>query len=124
MAFTGGTPNSHSTNTALIELIVDGEIRQTSLPAPPDQRNKGDIWKIDLAEFGFSEMCIKTWDVEGIAVVEDGYDGWLIDSIVTFLRNDGGFSLLSSDIDAFRWVDRNSGTDNMRFDLTLNFEED
>ena len=49
-------------------------------------------------------------------------DGWLINSLVTFLLDDEGlFSLLSSDIDVDVdvWIDGNGGEERQRCDLTL-----
>ena len=121
MAFTGGSEFALTNDPPYIELTVGDEVRAVQLPIVTGlefQINKGDIWAIDLAQFGFTDTCIKQLDVDGIAVLEGGTDGWLINSIVTFLRDDdGSYSLLSSDIDV--WIDGNGGEGQQRFDLTL-----
>lgn len=123
MAFTGGSQNALTNHPPFIELIVEGEIGLVQLPEVTGlefQNDKGDLWAINLGEFGLSTTCIRQRDIEGIAVVEGGTDGWLIDSIVTFLLDvDGNFSLLSSDIDVDRWIDGNGGEERKRFDLTI-----
>ena len=123
MAFTGGSRNAFTTNPPFIELTVDGEteyVQLYDLPGYDYSNNKGDLWKIELSSFGFSNNCIKKWDMDAIALVEGGNDGWLIDSIVTFLHaEDGTFTLLSSDIDVYQWIDGNGGSSLERFNLTM-----
>ena len=123
MAFTGGTQNALTNHPPFIQLTVGGEIGMVQLPEVTGlefQNDKGDLWAIDLNDFGLSSACIRQRDIEGIAVVEGGTDGWLIDSIVTFLLDeDGNFTLLSRDIDVDRWIDGNGGDERKRFDLTL-----
>jgi hypothetical protein len=123
MAFTGGSEFALTNDPPYIELTVGDETIAVQLPIVTGlefQIFKGDIWVIDLAQFGFTDACITQWDVDGIAVLEGGTDGWLINSIVTFLLDDdGSYSLLSSDIDVDVWIDGNSGEEQQRFDLTL-----
>ena len=125
MAFTGDSPNSRTSDQHLLELTVAGEVRQVALPVVTGlefQRNKGDKWAFALGDFGFTETCIGNWDVDGIAIVEDGTDGWLINSVVTLLQDDDGYvSLLSSDIDVDAWIDGNGGEERKRFDLTIDY---
>lgn len=123
MAYTGGSINALTKHPPFIELTVGGKVGLVQLQIVTGLEfalNKGDMWTIDLTDFGFTDKCIRKRDVDRIAVVEGGTDGWLIDTIVTFLLDeDGSFSLLSSDIDVDVWIDGNSGEERKRFDLTL-----
>ena len=124
MAFTGGSTNALTTDPPSVELIVGNEVRSVTLPTVTGleyQRNKGDIWAINMADFGFTDTCIRQGDIDGIAIVEGGTDGWLIDSIVIILQDeDGLFSLLSSEIGVNTWIDGNGGQERRRLDLNLN----
>ena len=124
MAFTGGSTNALTTDPPSVELRVGNEVRSVTLPTVTGleyQRNKGDIWAINMTEFGFTDTCIRQGDIDGIAIVEGGTDGWLIDSIVIILQDeDGLFSLLSSEIGVNTWIDGNGGQERRRLDLNLN----
>lgn len=106
-----------------IEMKVNGVVRKGNLPNLPGndfQRNKGDLWKISVPSFGFSDSCIRKSEIERIALEEDNNDGWHIDSIVTFVGTaNGQFELATMDMNSFRWVDGNAGTAARRFVLTL-----
>ena len=123
MAFTGGSTNALTNDPPSVELTVGGEVSSVTLPTLSGnefQQNKGDMWYLDLNDFGFTDTCIRQWDVDGIAIVEGGTDGWLIESIVTFLQDkEGEFSLLSSDIGVNAWIDGNGGAERRRVDLTI-----
>ena len=70
------------------------------------QKNKGDLWKIDFSDFGFTDGCITIGEISGVSIVENGNDGWNIDSIVTLVKDDEcGVEVLTLDLDVFRWVD-------------------
>ena len=124
MAFTDGNTYAYTRNYPFIELTVDGETQSVQLPGLEEftfKRNKGDLFKIELSDFNFVADCIQKRDVDKVAVVAGGTDGWLIDSIVTFLRaeEDDSFTLLSSDIDVDQWIDGNGGDSQRRLDLTI-----
>ena len=122
MAYTGRNRNAFTTDTPDVELQVGEEIKSVILPELPGEEfiaNKGDLWRIDLADFGFTDTCVTKGDVQRITLVEGGNDGWLIDSVVTFLRTEDSFTLLSSDIDVNRWIDGNGGSELERFNLTI-----
>ena len=105
-----------------MELQVGEEIKSVTLPELPGEEfvtNKGDLWRINLSDFGFTDTCITKGDVQRITLVEGGNDGWLIDSVVTFLRTEDSFTLLSSDIDVSRWIDGNGGSELERFNLSI-----
>jgi hypothetical protein len=123
MAFTDDVRNSQTRHPPFMELTVGGEAQLAQLPAVTGrefQQGKGDLWAIDIIDFGFTDSCINKQDIDGVAVVEGGTDGWKIDSIVTFVRDvDGEFELLSTDIGVNRWIDGNFGPERERFDLSL-----
>jgi hypothetical protein len=55
-----------------------------------------------------------------VSIVENGNDGWNIDSITTLLKdNRGGVELLTQDLDVFRWIDGDDLQQYRRFDITL-----
>ena len=84
------------------------------------QKNKGDLWKIDFSDFGFTDGCITIGEISGVSIVENGNDGWNIDSIVTLVKDDdGGVEVLTQDLDVFRWIDGDDLPQYRRFDLTL-----
>ena len=124
MAFTDEATNSFTSDFPTIELTVDEETQSVQLPGLEGLSftiNKGDLFTIELSDFGFEADCIKKWDVDEVAVVAGGTDGWLIDSIVTFLRaeEDASFTLLTSDIAVDQWIDGNGGPSQRRLDLTI-----
>lgn len=122
MAFTTGDKNAFTRNPPIVELTVGDQARGMVLPELPGETfiaNKGDLWKINLSGFGFTDTCITKREVEAITLIETGTDGWQIDSIVTFLKAGESFILLSSDIDIKRWVDGNQGAQFKRFSLSI-----
>ena len=64
-------------------------------------KNKGDLWKIPISQFHFSEGCISKSKISQVALHEDGDDGWNIESIITMLDED----LLTVDFHVNRWVE-------------------
>jgi hypothetical protein len=58
-----------------------------------------------------------------VSIVENGNDGWNIDSIATLatlVKDDrDGVELLTQDLDVFRWIDGDDLPQYRRFDLTL-----
>lgn len=54
-----------------------------------------------------------------VSIVERSDDGWIIDSIVTLLKDsDGGIQVLTQNLDAHRWVDGDRLPIHRRFELT------
>ena len=94
MAFTSGYIDAQTHASAhQIELKVNGVHLKRNLPnlvGNDYQKNKGDLCKICVPDFGFGDSCIKKNEVENIALVEDSNDGWHIDSIVTFFGTSNG----------------------------------
>ena len=124
MAFTTNTMNSLTTDPPFLELTVAGEteaIQLTTETGREFQRGQGDMWAFDIDDFGFNQECLEADDVEGVALVEGGTDGWHIASIMTLvLDTDGEYLVLTSDIGIDRWIDGNGSQDIRRLELTLN----
>jgi len=58
MAYTGRTRNAFTTDTPDVELQVGEEIKSVTLPELPGEEfvaNKGDLWRIDLSDLGFTD---------------------------------------------------------------------
>jgi hypothetical protein len=123
LAVTGDTEYSFTAHPPILEMIVGDEVGSVQLlPATGDefQRGGGDLWRFKIAEFGFTQECIEVDDVDGLALLPGGTDGWKIESIVTqVLTDDRENRVLSSDIGVDRWIDGNGGEERRRFDLTL-----
>ncbi len=109
---------SGSTYTATL-YDIDPDIDQNT-------KGKGDYWKLSIhnTDHGFSipaSTCISLWsDIQAISVVEGGNDGWLIDSIVTVLQGPNGeVRMLSSNLEAHRWIDGNHDEDRKRWNLNI-----
>ena len=126
LAFTSGIIGAGADTRHIVELRASGYISRgilPNLPADDYLALKGDLWKIDITSFNIPDNCINVGEIQGIAITENGNDGWNIDSIVTFLVdvNAGGraYQLASLDFDVNRWVDGDSLFSRRRFDLTL-----
>ena len=123
MAFTSGVDDAGSDTSHIIEVQTIGQVRNLVLydrPGDDMQKNKGDLWKINFSDFGFTDGCITIDEISGASIVENGNDGWNIDSIVTLVKDDdGGVEVLTQDLDVFRWIDGDDLPQYRRFDLTL-----
>ena len=83
--------------------------------------NKGDLWKLPISDFHFNDSCITVSELQGIAFTERSFDGWHIDSVVTFLKTGSDYLLYSEDFDTNHWIDGNHHFSKLRFDLTTGF---
>ena len=123
LAFTSGLTNAGSNDDAYVEMrLKTGETRLIRLynrPGDDYMRYKGDLWKISLSSFGFNDKCITRSDIDNLALVEGGHDGWNIESVVTFLKRESYYRLLSQDFNVYRWLDGNGELSHLRFDLNL-----
>ena len=123
MAFTSGVDDAGSDTSHIIEVQTIGQVRNLVLydrPGDDMQKNKGDLWKIDFSDFHFTDGCITIGEISGVSIVENGNDGWNIDSIVTMVKdNRGGVEALTQDLDVFRWIDGNDLPEYRRFNLAL-----
>ena len=123
MAFTSGVDDAGSDTSHIIQVQTIGQVRNLVLydrPGDDMQKNKGDLWKIDFSDFHFTDGCITIDEISGVSIVENGNDGWNIDSIVTLVKDDhGGVEVLTQDLDVFRWIDGNDLPEYRHFDLAL-----
>ena len=113
----GGADAGHA-----VELRTARETRSVRLydrPGDDYLSHKGDLWKIAISNFKFTNLCITVPELQGIAITERSNDGWHIDSIATFLKTGSKYLLFSKDFDVNRWIDGNSHFSRLRFDLTV-----
>ena len=122
MAFTADGQHATTTEVHAIEMQARGETRSFRLPERQNDylSSKGDLWKIPMNDFHFSQSCIYFQDIQRITIVERSLDGWHVDSIATFVKDTQGRSQLASvNLDANRWIDGDGHHSRRRFDLTL-----
>lgn len=124
MAFTSNKSNGGSDDSKDILLVINGQHvlrRLPDLKGDDYLSNKGDLWKLSMTDFFSFTDCVSTRDIQGIAIVNSGDDGWNIDSIVTYaVYNQYFYEQTSVDLDVFRWVDSDT-VSNEVFQLTLTF---
>ena len=122
MAFTSGVHYAGSDSSHSIELKATGclsKIKLYNLPGDDYKPNKGDLWKIKIADFQCSKTCLTVGSIDSLSIVSSSNDGWNIDSIVTFVEGDANqFKLLTQDFNVKRWIDSNGQKTHKRFDLT------
>lgn len=127
MAFTSGGSDADVLDDSphAVEVrLVNNQVEMLTLQVSGINEytlNKGDLWEFDFSEFGFSQSCITNEDVDRVSIVADSTDGWTIQSIVTFVRDDENNELLlTKDFDVNRRIDSNSAnTADRRFALTM-----
>ena len=124
MGFTASNDTAGSDIRHAVEVEINQEVQNMRLPDLPGNdalQDKGDLWKIDFSDFGFSDTCITVEEIGRVSIVEAGNDGWIIDSITTFvIDSNGGSRVLTQDFDVSRLIDGDTTTDSdRRFDLTL-----
>ena len=95
------------------------KVRLYNRPGDDYAPNKGDLWKISLSSFEFDDYCITRSEIENLALLEGGNDGWNIESVVTFLNRGTHYHLLSRDFNVYRWLDGDGQLSHLRFDLNL-----
>ena len=76
--------------------------------------NKGDLWELSL-----SSGCIKISEIQRVSVIENGNDGWNIESIVTLVSDSTNIQVLTQNFDVNRWIDGDGDASHRQFDLTL-----
>ena len=129
MAFTSGVRNAGSDQGHEVSMrLVSGETRTALLPDLPGNdylSNKGDLWKLNLASrFHFTDSCVQLSDIASIAIEQRSNDGWNIDSIVTFFKDNrhiirDDFHLATVDMDVNQWIDGDAHHTHRRFELNL-----
>ena len=123
MAFTSDENDAGSDDAQSVEVEINGEVRPMQLPSLPGDdylRNKGDLWKIDFSNFGFSDTCVTIEEINRVSIIAINTDGWIIDSIATFVIYSNGYSrALTQDFDVRRRIDSNMNEFDRRFDLSF-----
>ena len=124
MAFTSGMTNAHvdDDDGHAVEIMAAGDVRSLQLYnriGDDYSRNKGDLWKYDIASFNFPSSCVTISDIERVSIIESSNDAWNIASIVTLVGADGSFKVLTKDLNVNRWIDGNSEDAYRSFGLTF-----
>ncbi len=71
MAFTSDLVNAGADFRHIVEIQANGEVKRLrliDLPADDYLQHKGDLWKIDFADFHFSASCIKISDIQAVFI--------------------------------------------------------
>ena len=113
MAYTSDLRDAGSGSPHRINLQVNGSTSTGHFPDLPGNDfypNRGDIWKLSLADFFGFTGCITTNDIDHISIVQGSSDSWNIESIVTFAVVSEYWELTSADFNVFRWVDEHEFT--------------
>lgn len=123
MAFTSGLPYSESNGPGhTVEVQASGEVRNLRLydrPGDDMLPHKGDLWKMNVSDFHFTDQCITLGEIHKVSIIESSFDGWNIDSIVTLVKDSSsGIQVLTQDLDVNRWIDGNGHHSHRRFELT------
>ena len=113
MGFTSGKAFGESLNRPKIQVQTDYDTRAIKLPNNPVLEfnlNKGDLWKINMNDFGFDppnkDNCVRYKEITGLAIIDGSIDSWNIDSMTTYAQGAlGGERVLSQDFDIFYSVD-------------------
>ena len=122
IAFTSGVLSAGSNDGHAVELRTATETRRVRLydrPGDDYYIHKGDLWKIPIGEFYFTDGCITVSELRGIALTEHSNDGWHIESVVTFLRAGDAYQLYTEDFEANQWIDGDGHFSFRRFDLNI-----
>ena len=130
MAFTGGDRFAGSDRRHNVTIRTMATTRSITLPDRPGNdylENKGDLWKLSLDDFKFPpnymSSCLTKRDIQDIFLVANNNDGWMIDSVVTFVCSTATTpqtcQLASQDLDSFRWIDGNGATKLLKLTLFL-----
>ncbi len=108
-------------------MVAKGQTRVArlpdSLPGLQYEPHQGDLWKLSLSnDFHFSG-CIRKGEIHSIAIEESSNDAWIIDSIITILRDDAGgsryYEVATVDMDVHRWIEGDGHWTSRRFELSL-----
>ena len=81
-------------------------------------RNKGDLWELSLSG------CVRLSEIHSVSIVEDGNDGWNIESIVTLVGDPTNkVQVLTQNFHVNRWIDGDGPSSHRRFALTLSLSK-
>ena len=128
MAFTSGIHNAGSKDSVRHAVVIEltGAVNKLSLlpnlPEDDYEKNKGDLWKLSFKDDFLLDDCVTKNDIKSIFIMENGNDGWNIETIVTFIKRGNDYELATCDFDVNAWIDGNHEDVTRRFlDLTLVF---
>ena len=124
MAFTSDETRADAADDSghAVEIMAAGDVRSIELynrVGDDYSRNKGDLWKYDIASFNFPSGCVTISNIERVSIIESSNDAWRIASIVTLVGADGSFKVLTKDLNVNRWIDGNSEDAYRSFELTF-----
>ena len=122
MAFTSGVRHGGSDAGHSVELQIHDHTRNLQLPDLPGDdylSNKGDLWKLDISDFHFTESCITLSDIKRVSIIERSNGGWHIESIATFVLDTiNNAQILTQDLDVNKWIDGDNLASWRRLELT------
>ena len=120
--FTSGVNHAGSDDSPYISVrLRNGETKHLLLYNRPGNDmlpNKGDLWKVFINSFGFSDNCIVKSDIAEVTIEEGGNDGVNIESIMTVLHGGQMFQMLTANMHVNCWVDGDSATSRRKYRLT------
>ena len=128
MAFTSGVASADvvDENGHSVELRTANETRSLTLYDRPGDdyfAHKGDMWKLPISDFHFTDPCITFPKLQGVALLEHSFDGWQVESVVTFLRAGSEYEVFTTDIEVNEGIfidgDKNLQGSTRRLDLTF-----
>ena len=120
MAFTSDLAKAGSKNYANMSVkLTTDEIKQVCLCGRKPVSKRGDVWQFEISSFRFrTAKCIRKCDIKEIAIRNGGSDGWNIASIVTIIRYENSYEVLTANMNVNRWVDSNQGDEFLQYVLT------
>ena len=116
MAFTSGLSGASSDTSHSVQLQYNGAVKTMDLynrPGDDYLSNKGDLWELSLS------ACIKIPEIQRVSIVENGNDGWNIESIVTLVSDSSNIQVLTQDFDVNCWIDGDGAASHKQLDLTI-----
>ena len=121
MAFTSNLKWAGSDTSHRIELRYNGGVKTMDLydrPGDDYMPNKGDLWELSLSG------CIRVPELQSVSIVENGNDGWNIESIVTLVSDSTKkIRVLTRNFGVNQWIDGNGATSHTRFALSLSLSK-
>ena len=123
MAFTSGGKTSGSHDLPYLVLILnDKEVGEAIFPDNPGNdmlKNKGDCWNISMSSFNFKKSCITKADIISVLIKEGGDNGWKIASVITVVFDGQRYEILTTNMNANRWIDGDDSYYKKKFALTI-----